>query len=72
VNIEGKTDEEIAFEGIIATKQFFKKIWAPVSLSEVNIPENDIDRIVSLRDGDGGSYKKLTGEDVKEILRIAL
>jgi alcohol dehydrogenase YqhD (iron-dependent ADH family) len=26
VNIEGKTDEEIAFEGIIATKQFFKKI----------------------------------------------
>ena len=73
IGMEGGTDEAIALEGIELTKQFFKKIWAPVSLSEVGIPEGDIGKIASLRDwGDGGSYKVITEEDVKEILRMAV
>lgn len=73
VTTDGKTDEEIAWEGIVKTKEYFKKIGAPVSLTEVNIPKEDIDKIASQSILDeNGSYIKITKEDAKKILELAI
>lgn len=69
VDIANKTDEEIALEGINKTREYFSKIGAPVTLREVNIPKEDIEKIVEnvILTGEG-SYLKPTKEDVKNIL----
>ena len=69
INPEGKTDEEIALEGINRTKEYFAKIGAPVTLKDVNISKEDIDNIVEMSNFNGsGSYRKLYKDDVREIL----
>lgn len=69
VETENKTDEEIALEGIQCTQEYFKKIGAPSKLSEMNISNVDIDKIVEIANINGqGSYKKLYKNDVKNIL----
>lgn len=72
VDVMNKTDEEIALEGINKTKEYFSRIGAPVTLREVNIPKEDIDKIVEavILTGEG-SYLKPTKEDVKTILTSA-
>lgn len=67
----GKTDEEIALEGIEKTKQYFSLLGAPVSLSEASISPEDIEKIAELTVLGGGSYIKLQYEDVVEILKLA-
>ncbi len=42
VNTEGKTDEEIALEGISCLEDFEKEIGMPTSLSEMNITDKEI------------------------------
>lgn len=73
INEEGKTDEEIALEGINKTKEYFSKIGAPVSLKEVNLSKEHIDKIVENANFNGsGSYKKIYKDDVKDILLGAI
>lgn len=74
VAAEGKTDEEIALEGIRKTREFFTAVGAPVSLSQVGIDERDIALMAekAVRFGPIGGYKKLYKEDVEEILRESL
>lgn len=67
----GKTDDEIALEGIEKTAQFFKQIGAPSTLSHFGIGEEklgEIAKTVNL----GGGYKILTAQDVENILKAAL
>lgn len=73
VDTKNKTEEEIALEGINKTKEYFSKVGAPVTLSEVNIPESDIDKIVEtvILTGEG-SYLKINKEDIKNILISAI
>lgn len=73
VDTKNKTEEEIALEGINKTKEYFSKVGAPVTLSEVNIPESDIDKIVEtvILTGEG-SYLKIDKEDIKNILISAI
>lgn len=69
INPQGKSDEEIALEGINKTKEYFSKIGAPVSLKEVNVSKEDIDKIVEMSNLNGsGSYKKIYKDDVRDIL----
>lgn len=73
INPADKSDEEIALEGINRTREYFSKIGAPVTLKEVNVPKEDIDKIVEMFKFDGkGSYMKLYKEDVREILINAI
>lgn len=68
-----KSDEEISLEGINKTREYFSKIGAPVTLKEVNVPKEDIDKIAKMFNFDGkGSYMKLYKEDVREILINAI
>lgn len=69
VDVTNKTDEEIALEGIEKTKEYFSKIGAPVTLREVNISKEEIEKIVEAVIITGeGSYLKPSKEDIREIL----
>ena len=69
---EGKTDEQIAEEGLAAMEEWMKKLGVAMSLSELGATE---DMIEGIADGtlilDGG-YKVLTRDDVVEILKQSM
>ena len=69
---EGKTDEQIAEEGLAAMEEWMKKLGVAMSLSELGATE---DMIEGIADGtlilDGG-YKVLTRDDVVEILKESM
>ncbi len=64
----GKTDDEIAMEGIRATHDYFKSIGAPTTLSEVGISKDSADMIVSRTFLLKGGYLACTEEDIKNIV----
>lgn len=69
---EGKTDEEVAKEGLNRMEEWMKKVGVALSLSELGATE---DMIEGIADGtiilDGG-YKVLTRDEVVEILKQSL
>ena len=72
VDPAGKTELEVAEEGIRCTRAFFDELGAPATLTELGIPESAIERLVDLTDLSCWAYKELTREDVENILRMAL
>lgn len=74
VESEGKTDEEIALEGIEKTRAWFKKMGAPAKLGDYDIGDENIEKMADqLKDRYPlGGYKELDKEDVIEILRMSL
>lgn len=72
VDPSGKTDDEVAIEGIAATKNFFKKIGAPTTLTEVGIPADLIEEMASRVELTDGGYTPLSSKDVVEILKSCL
>ena len=72
VDAAGKSDEQVAQEGLDAMEDWMKKLGVAMKLSEIGATEDMIDGIA---DGtiilDGG-YKVLTKDDVKAILRKSL
>ncbi|MHA6250590.1 iron-containing alcohol dehydrogenase [Oceanobacillus sp. CAU 1775] len=75
VSTEGKTDREIALEGIAALRSFWNQIGAPSKLSDYDITETDLDKIsekaVSVRK-EYGNFKKLDQAASLEILQASL
>jgi len=65
--------ERIALEGIERLKQFYQQIGLPVSLQELNIPEDRLDEMAekATRNGPVGNFKKLSQADVMNILKLA-
>lgn len=74
VKTDGKTDREIALEGIEALRQFWTSIEAPVTLSDYAIGENEIDVMAdkAMAYGEFGNFKKLNKDDVLSIYRASL
>ncbi len=73
VDPSGKTDEEVAREGIACLRRFFhEELGAPATLTELNIPESAIPRLVELTDLSCFGYQKVTAEDVSAILHRCL
>lgn len=74
ISQDGKTEREIAFEGINKTGEFFKEIGAPTSLQDAGISNPDIDVLVekAMVFGPFGNFKKLHEADVEKILRMSL
>jgi alcohol dehydrogenase YqhD (iron-dependent ADH family) len=68
----GESDR-IALEGIERLKQFFQQIGLPVSLQELNIPDDRLDEMAEKgsRGRTVGSFKKLNQSDVLNILKLA-
>ena len=65
---EGMTDDEIAMAGIKATHDYFKRIGAPSTLSEVGISVEDADKIVSRTFLLDGGYIACNEQDIKNIV----
>lgn len=74
VDPQGKNDEEIALEGIEATRAYFTRIGAPATLGELGINDEHLDRMAeeATQFGPIGSFKQLTKDDVVSILTASL
>jgi len=71
--IEENDDEKAALLGIEATKNFFKNLGAPVSLSEVNIPKDKFQKMAhkAVILGPVGHMVLLKEEDIVKIYELA-
>jgi len=74
VDPTGKTDDEVALEGIAATEAFFARIGAPTRLADYKIDDQHLQLMAEKATPYGpiGNFKKLSSEDVAEILRMSL
>ena len=72
VNPDGKTDEQIANEGLKALEGWIKEIGAVTSIKELGATEEMLDGIVKATFLLEGGYRKLTPEEVKEILKESM
>ena len=68
----GKTDEEIAHEGLAAMEDWMKTIGVALSLSELGATEDMIDGIADATFILDGGYKTLTRDEVVQILKESL
>ena len=69
---DGKTDEEIANEGLAALEAWMKKIGLALSLSELGATEDMIEGIADATFILDGGYKILTRDEVVEILKESM
>lgn len=67
VNVEGKSEEDVALEGVLALESFIKKTGMTTTLKELGATKDMLPLIANSSDIDG-YYKKLTHEEILEIL----
>lgn len=73
VDATGKTKDEVAYEGIQALRDFWSAIGAPSRLADYQIGSEKLDEMVAhVMKRPLGQIKKLTQEDIEEILRSCL
>ncbi|WP_211747517.1 iron-containing alcohol dehydrogenase [Paenibacillus sp. Marseille-Q4541] len=74
VNPEGKSDEQIAIEGIEALRTFWTSIGAPSRLADYDIDESQIEAMAdkAMVFGPFGNFNKLQREDVVAIYKASL
>ena len=72
INADGKSDEQVAKEGLAAMEDWMKKLGLAMSLAEIGATEDMIDGIAEGTFILEGGYKVLTKDDVKTILRESL
>lgn len=68
VNGEGKSDDEIALEGIAALENFSKELGIPSTLRELGATEDMLEKIAYSVE-EGGGYRKMTHEDILAVLK---
>ncbi|MEC1673253.1 iron-containing alcohol dehydrogenase [Bacillus mojavensis] len=77
IDTEGKTDKEIALEGIDKLSAFWTSLGAPSRLSDYEIGEEKLELIADIaakemEHGGFGNFQKLNKDDVLAILRASL
>lgn len=74
VDPEGKSETDVANEGIDRLVEFWTSLGAPTRLEHYDIDDSKIDAMVekAMVYGEFGNFAKLTGKDVKEILQASL
>ncbi|MBP1963935.1 iron-containing alcohol dehydrogenase [Paenibacillus aceris] len=74
VTTTGKSDRQVAEEGIAELRGFFNSIGAPSRLADYDIDDSTIELMAdkAMVYGDFGHFKKLTREDVVNIYRMSL
>ncbi|MFV8830182.1 iron-containing alcohol dehydrogenase [Alkalihalobacterium sp. APHAB7] len=74
VDPEGKTDEQIALEGVEKLSAFWTSIGAPARLADYDIDGSRIEEMADIAAlfGEFGNFKKLNKEDTAKILSAAL
>lgn len=72
VNTEGKTDNEIAREGLAAMENWMRELGLAMTISEVGATAENLEDIVNATLILEGGYRLLTKEDVRKILNAAM
>lgn len=72
VETAGKTDEEIANEGLLAMENWMRKIGVEMNLTELGATEDMIEGIADATFILDGGYKTLTRPEVVQILKESL
>ena len=72
VEPEGKTDEEIANEGLAAMESWMKQLGVAMNLSELGVTEDMIEAIADATILLDGGYKQLDRGEVVAILKASL
>ena len=72
VSSEGKSDEKVAEEGLIAMENWMKTLGVAMSLSELGATEDMIDGITEGTLILEGGYKVLTKDEIRNILKESL
>ena len=72
VNTEGKTDNEMALEGLSAMESWMRELGLAMTISEVDATAENLEDIVNATLILEGGYKLLTKEDVRKILNAAM
>ena len=69
---DGKTDEEVANEGLLAMENWMEKLGVAMNLSELGVTEDMIEAIADATIILDGGYKTFTRDDVVEVLKKSL
>ena len=74
IDSTGKTDEQVALEGIDALSAFWTSIGAPSKLADFKIDTTYFNQMVEhcMVNGPFGNFNKLQAEDVRKILEMSL
>lgn len=72
VDQSGKTEREVAEEGLCRMEVWMKKLGLVMNLTELGVTPNMIDGIASATLVMDGGYKVLTSDEIKEILKASL
>lgn len=72
ISPEGKSDEQLAKEGLAALEAWMREIGVTMKISELGATEEMLPAIADATFLLDGGYKKLTREEVLEILRQSL
>ncbi|WP_042221294.1 iron-containing alcohol dehydrogenase [Oceanobacillus manasiensis] len=75
VDTDGKSDREIALEGIDQLRAFWNSIGAPSTLADYDIEESSVQDMAEktvVASPEFGNFKKLTKEDAVEIYKASL
>ncbi|MFD1036996.1 iron-containing alcohol dehydrogenase [Virgibacillus byunsanensis] len=75
VEVAGKSDREVALEGIKELREFWNRIGAPSSLVDYSIDESTVELMAEKTVGarpEFGNFKKLTKQDSIEIFKASL
>lgn len=72
VDQSGKTEREVAEEGLCRMEAWMKKLGLVMNLTELGVTPDMIDGITSATLVMDGGYKVLTSDEIKEILKASL
>lgn len=74
IDAAGKTEEQVALEGIAALSAFWTSIGAPSRLADYDIDTTHFNEMVEhcMVNGPFGNFNKLQAEDVHKILEMSL
>ena len=72
VDQSGKTEREVAEEGLCRMETWMKKLGLVMNLTKLGVTPNMIDGIASATLVMDGGYKVLTSDEIKEILKASL
>ena len=72
VDPNGKTEREVAEEGICRMESWMKKLGLVMNLTDLGVTPDMIDGIASATFVMNGGYKVLTSDEIKEILKASL
>lgn len=72
VNAEGKSNEKIANEGLLALENWMKKLGLTLKISELGVTDDMIEGIADATFILNGGYKVLTRDEVVKILKESM